>query len=186
MQMSSSLFRRTAVFFIVLLASFYVAAKDSLPSGYRKIKLGMTVEEVKTALKADYQFGYRGERDVSMLPGRDRILIETDTSRTAPYSFLERCWFQFYEDKLYTITINLRQDKMDHYSVFSALCDKYGNPSEFNPEKSEWSDGSVIMALERPLTLKYTNKTVFDTLRENSYVNKSAQEMSREQFLEEL
>ena len=64
--MSSSLFRRTAVFFIVLLASFYVAAKDSLPSGYRKIKLGMTVEEVKTALKADYQFGYRGERDVSM------------------------------------------------------------------------------------------------------------------------
>ena len=63
---------------------------SSLPGGYSKISLGMSVDEVKDALKSDSQFGYRGERDVSLLPGENRTLIETDTSRTAPYSYLDR------------------------------------------------------------------------------------------------
>ena len=51
----------------------------TLPQGYRSIKLGMSVEETKKALKADSLFGYRGERDVSLLPGENRMLIETSS-----------------------------------------------------------------------------------------------------------
>ena len=75
---------------------------------------------------------------------------------------------------------------MDHYSIFSKLCEKYGNPASLNPEKSEWSDSSVIMSLERPLTLKYMDKAVFDSLQNESKVNKSVEENSRDRFLEGL
>ena len=175
-------------FLLVLLFSLFIplAAEDALPFGYGNIRLGMSVDEVKEALKKDSRFGYRGDRDVSFLPDGERVLIETDSSRFAPYSFLDRCWFQFYEDKLYIITITVKTDKMDHHSVFSSLCKKYGNPTSLNPAKSVWSDDSVIMSLERPLTLKYTDKAVFDKLEDESKVDKTVQEQNRETFLEEL
>ncbi len=171
--------------FVFTLNSIFAQQKN-LPNGFRKIQLGMTMEEVKSELLKDTQFGYRGDRDVSLLPTENRSLIETDTSKTAPYSFLERCWFQFYDGKLYTITLNLKTEKLDHYSVFAVLCEKYGNPSLLNPEKSEWKNDSVIMTLERPLTVKYVDKKVFEELLNQSLVNKSAEEMTREMFLDEF
>ena len=65
---------------------------EALPKGYRSIVLGMDFEAVKDALKKDGLFGYRGERDVSLLPGENRVLIETSST-----GYLARCWFQFYE-----------------------------------------------------------------------------------------
>ncbi|HBG65781.1 MAG TPA: hypothetical protein DDW78_04860 [Treponema sp.] len=162
------------------------SSAQALPGGFGAVKLGMSVDDVKEMLKQDSRFGYRGDRDVSLLPGDNRVLIETDTSRTAPYSYLDRCWFQFYEDKLYTITINMNRDKLDHYSVFSTLCEKYGNPVSLNPDKAEWRDGSVIIDLERPLALKYTDRAVFEKLQADAMVDKTAGEKSRENFLEGL
>lgn len=167
-------------------AMFLAVAKDPLPKGYKNIQFGMNIDQVKDLLKKDYSFGYRGDRDVSLLPGENRTLIETDTSRTAPDSFLERCWFQFYEDSLYIITINLRNTKTDHYSIFSSLMEKYGEPASLSPEKSEWNDGEVIMTLERPLTLKYTDRKVFDRLQKDSMVKKSTDEVSHREFLDSL
>lgn len=164
----------------------WICAQSSLPNGYAGIQLGMTVDQVKEALQKDGQFGYRGDRDVSLLPGENRSIIETDTSRTAPYSFLDRCWFQFYEDKLYIITINIKTEKMDHYSVFSTLCSKYGLPSSLNPSKSEWVNDSVMISLERPLSIKYTDKKVFDSLMEQSRVDNAVIENSQQHFLEGL
>lgn len=158
----------------------------SLPAGYGGITLGMSVEEVKAALKKNPQFGYRGDRDVSLLPGGDRTLIETDTTRSNPNSFLTQCWFQFYKEKLYIITINVKTTKMDHYSIFTTLCSKYGNPQSMNPQKSEWKDGNVIMSLEKPLTLKYTDQQVFESLLDEAAALDSAEEISRQNFLEGL
>ena len=75
---------------------------------------------------------------------------------------------------------------MDHYSLFKTLTDKYGNPDSLNPSKSEWIDDSVIMTLERPLTIKYTDKKVFDDLQSKSLVNKTVIEQNKESFLEGL
>lgn len=178
--------RLTLSLLLLACALLPVLASEPLPVGYGGIQLGMTIEQVKEILQKNPQFGYRGERDVSLLPGENRVLIETDTSVSAPYSFLTQCWFQFYDGKLYIITINMNQSKMDHYSVFSTLCSKYGNPGSLNPSKSEWKNDSVIMALERPLTLKYTDRKVFDQLQQQALVRESAAEMSRSQFLEGL
>lgn len=131
------------------------ARSEVLPLGYGGVTLGMSFDDTKGALLKNREFGYNGERDVSLLPGENRMLIETDAARHHVLSFLDRCWFQFSDDKLEVITINLNQERMDHYSVFTALCQKYGNPDTLSPQKSVWKNDDVTMSLERPLTLKY-------------------------------
>lgn len=169
-----------------LFALTEIFAERKIASGYGGVELGMSVEQVKKMLKDNLDFGYRGDRDVSLLPGENRILIETDASSFAGYSFLERCWFQFYEDKLYIITININREKMDHFSIFDSLCKKYGMPDSVSPEKSVWKNENVTMSLERPLTLKYVDQKVFEELQDKSMVGPSGSEMTHDMFLEGL
>ena len=171
---------------LIFLFSCFLWAEKTVPSGYGGVELGMSVEQVKKALKENMDFGYHGDRDVSLLPGENRILIETDAQIYVGYSFLERCWFQFYNDKLYIITININQEKMDHFSIFDSLCKKYGMPDSVNPEKSVWKGSSVTMSLERPLTLKYVDQKTFEELQNTSQVGPNGTEMTRDMFLEGL
>ncbi|MBP5464119.1 MAG: hypothetical protein J6Y13_02970 [Treponema sp.] len=160
------------------------ASVEAPPSSFGNVSIGMDIESVKQALLADRRFGYRGERDVSLLAGENNKLIETDAARYSPYPYLDRCWFQFVDDKLYVMSINLNQEKLDHYSVFSALCEKYGAPTTLNPDKAEWVSDSMIVDLERPLCLKYTDKLVFDRIQAESGVEETVAEQNREQFLQ--
>lgn len=170
------------VFIAIFLCSALVAfAQTSLPSGYRNIKLGMTLEQVKSALLGDSEFGYRGERDVSMLPDGDRNIIETKGS-----GYLADCWFQFTEGKLYTISININTAKMDYYSVFNTLCGKYGNPDELTPDYSTWNGTSVIMSLEKPLCIKYIDVGLSSKLEEKAQTEAASEEVARNKFLDSL
>ncbi len=153
----------------------------AVPDAYRGISLGMSVDEVKKLLTADGMFGYRGERDVSLLPVQERTLIET-----AGMSFLSRCWFQFYQDTLYTMIITMNPDLVDFYSVFKTLKEKYGEPYSLSPEKIMWKDEKTTMSLERPLAVKYVDNAVFETLQGHSRVEKAAADMSRQMFLDEF
>jgi hypothetical protein len=175
----------SVLFFLILFAG---SAQEfsSIPGGYGGVELGMTLDEVKTRLMKNSDFGYHGDRDVSLLPGENRVLIETDSEAGGVNSFLERCYFQFYNGKLYIMIITINTGRMDHYSVFSTLCKKYGNPVSLSPEKSVWKNAAVTMSLERPLSLKYVDNTVFDELNKKSLVSPSGTEMTRDMFLEGL
>lgn len=164
-----------------VLAWSVLAADGALPGGYGSVVLGMSVDSAKNALKEDPAYGYRGDRDVSLLPGEDRVLIST-----AGVLFFGECWFQFDKDRLYIITLNLNPEQVDYASVFKSLCNKYGQPDSLSPKKSEWRDGSVIMSLERPLTLKYTDEKVFQELQDSSNVELTKEEQTRQNFLESL
>lgn len=157
------------------------SANQPLPNGYSTVKLGMTVEETKSALLRAPDFGYRGDRDVSLLPGENRQLIETTGG-----SFLDNCWFQFYENSLYIISINVNQEFMDYYSIFSTLCKKYGNPNYLDPEKATWEDENVILSLEKPLCLKYTDAKISKELLEQSEAQQATIEYLRQGFLDSL
>ena len=152
-----------------------------LPYGYSTVQLGMTLEETQTALIRDPDFGYRGERDVSLLPGENRQIIETKGG-----SFLDNCWFQFYDDYLYIISINVNQEFMDYYSIFSTLCKKYGNPIYLDPEKATWEDEDVILSLEKPLCLKYTDAKISGQILEQAEVQQATIEYLRKGFLDSL
>ncbi|MBR4600366.1 MAG: hypothetical protein IKO39_10005 [Treponema sp.] len=170
---------------LLVLASFFSLQLFSLPNGFSSARLGMEIDALKEALKKDHQFGYRGDRDVSLSPSDGQFLIETNGSQFG-FSFLERCWFQFSKDKLYIITLNLDRTKLDHYSVFSKLCEKYGNPDELSPQKSVWRDDNVILSLEKPLTLKYTDARAFESKTKSSNVQKTTAENARDEFLDSL
>lgn len=157
------------------------SANQPLPNGYSTVKLGMTLEEVKSALLRDSDFGYRGDRDVSLLPGENRQLIETKGG-----SFLDNCWFQFYDESLYIISVNVNQEFMDYYSIFSTLCKKYGNPKYLDPEKATWEDENVILSLEKPLCLKYTDAKISQELLEQSEAQQATIEYLRQGFLDSL
>lgn len=158
----------------------------SLPSGYGKVKLGMSVDAAKNALKDDGQFGYRGDRDVTLSPKDHETVIETDPTTFAAYSFFERCWFQFSDEKLAVITLNMNSDLIDHYSIFSELCEKYGNPDEISPKKAVWKSDSVTLSLEKPLTLKYVDAKVFKDKIDASNVEKTTSERAKDAFLKGL
>lgn len=168
-------------FFLVLTFSF----SKELPRGYMNIQLGMNSEQTKSELKRNSAFGYKGERDVSLTPDQNTVIIQTDTYKKLGSDFLTQCYFQFHDDILYSITINVNTEKMDYYSVFTTLTEKYGEPDFLNPQQTKWQDEKTTLILEKPLTLKYLDNEIFQSLQD-SKIDLSPTELTREMFLDEL
>lgn len=173
-------------FFLAFCAADFFVFGEDLPSGFGGVELGMSLDDAKNALKANSDFGYAGDRDVSLLPGDNRVLIETDSYNMQHHGFLTRCWFQFYEENLYSIIINFNLERLDHYSLYTTLVKKYGEPEDFSPERSVWKSDGVTMSLERPLSIKYIDNEVSEKLAQQSLVQKNGYEITRERFLDSL
>jgi hypothetical protein len=62
---------------------------EETPRQFRGMSLGMSLDDLKTALIRDWMFNFRGDRDVSFLPAREETLIET-----TGLSFIRRAFFQ--------------------------------------------------------------------------------------------
>ena len=149
-----------------------------LPRGFRSIELGMSIDEVEGLLKKDALFDYRGPSDVSLLPSPNMSLIEVEG-----LSFVKRAFFQFYEGKLWVMAFFLNPDKIDHYSIYSSLTAKYGEPGLIDPKEARWEDASMRLALERPLTLRYMDMGVFNRLNEGGEAREGVRELERQNFL---
>lgn len=174
------------ILFFITCSYFFAQEQKSLPQGYLGITLGMNLNETKEQLLKTPDFGYNGDRDVSLVPGDAQILIETDTTGNLGSPFLTQCWFQFYDEKLYIMTINLNTDKIDYYTMFTTLKNKYGEPLTLDPQKTVWEDDDVTLILEKPLSVKYIDKKTYQDLKNYSNVQISAEEYTRQLFLEEF
>jgi hypothetical protein len=141
----------------------------------------MDRDAVIAALKKDPIFAYRGPEDISLLPSPNQSLIEV-----AGVSFVKRGYFQFYEGKLWVMILELNSDKVDHYSIYTSLVSKYGEPALLDPKEARWEDKAGRMALERPLTLRYMDMVVYEKLREGASAKESSQELDRQGFLSGL
>jgi hypothetical protein len=80
----------------------------------------------------------------------------------------------------------MNKEKIDHYSIFKTLTEKYGEPQSVTPQKSVWKNDEITMTLEKPLTLKYINNKIQDQLQQYSTIQKSAEEMTQQMFLDQL
>jgi hypothetical protein len=138
----------------------------------------MSRDEVIAKLKADPLFAWRGPEDVSLLPSPNQSLIEV-----AGLSFVKRAFFQFNEGRLWVIILTLDPARVDHFSVYSSLAGKYGEPRSISPREALWENGAVRMALERPLTLRYLDLVVFKKLAEAGEAKASIEEIERRDFL---
>jgi hypothetical protein len=154
---------------------------SALPTSFRGLALGMGLDQVKAALKADALFRYRGDPDVSFLPQTKQYLIECDGA-----SFLRRAYFQFADGRLFIMILVLDEQKLDHYSMFSTLTAKYGQPTSLSPQETVWQSDTVRFSLERPLTVKYVDARTFATILAQGGAQKDLEQLSREKFLEEF
>ena len=154
---------------------------EPLPNSFRKLSLGMSLEELKNALADDGLFEFRGDRDVSFLPAREENLVET-----TGLSFIRRAFFQLKENKVFIMAFSLDTQRMDHYSVFISLIKKYGEPTSLNPHESVWESDKIRISLERPLTVKYIDMTVFKAIIDESKAEETHEVFLRQGFLNEF
>ncbi|MDR1074645.1 MAG: hypothetical protein LBL45_13440 [Treponema sp.] len=154
---------------------------EPLPTSYREISLGMSLDDLRAALSKDALFGYRGDEDVSFIPSREETYLETVGA-----SFIRRALFQTKADKVYAMTFTLNASLVDHYSVFTTLVKKYGEPAYLDPGQAVWEDENTRLSIERPLTLKYIDKAIFTSIVDESGARKNHEIQLREEFLSDF
>jgi len=157
------------------------ADEKTLPKQFREITLGMSLDDLKAALEKDSLFNFRGDRDVSFLPAREESLVETSGS-----SFVKRAFFQLRDGALFIMAFTLNTGMMDHYSVFTDLSTKYGPPTYLDPKEAVWETEEMRVSIERPLTVKYIDKKVFDDIINESALVESRRVQQRQEFLNEF
>ena len=152
-----------------------------LPRQFREITLGMNLDELKSVLLEDPLFHFRGDRDVSFIPIREESLVETSGS-----SFIRRAFFQLRDGEVFIMAFTLNTGLIDHYSIFTDLVTKYGPPSSLNPREAVWETEETRISVERPLTVKYIDKRVFDDIINESMLIQSRRVHERQEFLNEF
>ncbi|MDR2730182.1 MAG: hypothetical protein LBB81_04710 [Treponema sp.] len=169
--------------FFVVIAQIWgqVSSTAELPRQFREIALGMNLDDLKEKLTNDGMFNFRGDRDVSFLPSREQSLVETTGK-----SFIKRAFFQLRDGTVFIMSFNLNTEIVDHYSIFTQFKEKYGEPSWLNPREAVWETENTRVAIERPLTVKYIDKTVFDNILNESGLIESGQVKLRQDFLNEF
>jgi len=154
---------------------------ENPPRSFRAYTLGMSMDEVQDALKADSLFFYRGEVDVSLLPRPNETLLEV-----SGLDFIRRAFFQFHEDRLFVMIFSMNERKIDHYSIFTTMAGKYGRPTSLTPAESIWLGEQTRVAIERPLAVKYIDMTIFNQLKEAGEALESWENLLRQDFLSDF
>jgi hypothetical protein len=152
-----------------------------MPRQFRALALGMSLDDLRTALSGDALFAFRGERDVSFLPVRQETLVET-----AGNLFIRRAHFQLIEGEVFIMSFTLDPRHIDHYSVFTTFVNRYGQPIILNPTEAVWEDDYTRVSIERPLTVKYIDRAIFNRLQEESQALQAWETLLREAFLDEF
>ena len=145
--------------------------------GFGPLRLGMSSAEVKAALEESPDFSYRQFTE-SMLPYTDLPVFECRGTK-----FIDRAVFQFYEDRLYSMTIFFNRRKLDFYTLFTTLTEKCGVHSQLSPERIVWENGTVRQTLTKPLTLAFLDVAVHDELLGRSEVRKDEEFFAKQDFL---
>lgn len=153
---------------------------DSAPWGFGELHLGMSAAEVKTVLSQSKDFSYRHFTE-SMLPYTELPVFECKGSR-----FIDRAVFQFYEEKLYSMTVFFDRRKLDYYTLFTTLTQRYGAHSELNPRRVVWESDGYRLTLTKPLTLSFLDAVVHNELLNQSEIRKDEETVSKQQFLQQF
>lgn len=146
--------------------------------GFDTLQLGMSYDEALEALMESGFFQFRGLPDVSLRPGTEEPLIRVRGS-----GFIVEAYLQFREDELYSLTLNMNPQRIDHGTFFRQFSQDFGNPQDFSPQRAIWEDPMTRLVLERPLIVQFIDRPTFQLLQEEQQIRESAAEFSRDLFL---
>lgn len=189
MPISIDMTRITVAISLLLLGIGSVSAQEapegggeaSLRRGFREILLGTPFDRTQELLQADSAFQYRGEPDVSLRLSDGGTVIDT---RGRVY--MDRGIFQFHEGQLFSIALYLDRSRLDYFQLYEQFRGRYGEPVDLDPQRALWEDDLTRIELERPLTVRYLDLETFEARRRNTRTQEAAEDVAREQFLEEF
>ena len=154
---------------------------ETVPRSFGEIALGLSLEEARQRLQGDRNFLYRGPPDVSLRPFDQEESIETEGR-----GFMERGAFHFADDTLYIITLFINEERLDYFTLYRTLTGKYGEPVELSPREAVWENEATRLVLERPLTVKYIDRRLFESRVTGGRMEESLRAESREIFLDQF
>lgn len=167
-----------AVLALLLTAPAWAQAPAALNPGFDVFRLGMSLVELKDALKRSSFLLYSGEPDATLLDRPNTNLIDVPG-----VGFVSRGVFQVIDGKLYSISLELNPEKVSYFDVYTQLTKKYGDPTALDPSSARWENPSVRMSLEKPLTVKYIDMPVFQRIEKEGRAQQALDAITRDQFL---
>lgn len=138
-----------SIFFIIVFIIFPILL-FAQEVGFMSINIGMLRQQALEAAEKNEMIEVPKNRDVEFFPVEDRKILTLSIKPEVPYIYL-----QFYNDKLYAITVIFDERYIDFYTLSSSLQDKYGKHSELNPVWREWKVDEIIIKVEKPAVVKY-------------------------------
>lgn len=163
--------------FLVCLFIFFPVLLFAQNIGFMGIDVGMSRDQVlEVAEKIDIMKVPKN-RDVEFFPVEERKIITLSIEPEVPHMYL-----QFYNDRLYAITIIFDERYMDFYTLDDQIKEKYGDYKGMNPETRKWEVNGIEITLEKPAVVKYIALKEF--LEVTSFkVKKENQRMERKKRL---
>lgn len=172
--------KKIVPFLLLLLATAALSGQETLPEGYKNIRLGMTREEVEEILKTSSDFENR-EEVLTIRIEPDKQIITSEG-----YGYILIGYFHFSQDSLYQIFIKLDHTKIGYYNLLKNFTSKYGAPPLFEPKRAQWENDSVRLVIEKPGTLRYIYLPVWNQLLKSDLSDQKIIEKNRRNFLDNL
>lgn len=154
---------------------------EPLQNGYKSYILGMGQDEIEEELSNSSEFNIIREEILSV-----RMEPDTDIISTEGYGFVTRAYFHFNNEKLFQIYLIIDEQKVGYYPILKTYINKYGNPSSFSPDRAVWENNEVMVILEKPCTLKYVDKKVWDSLLSKDHTTDTVFDKIRRDFIDSL
>lgn len=164
--------KRTSILFLLILSitftlrSYHLFAQEI---GFMGINIGMTRVQALQAAELKPMIEVPRNRDVELFPVEDRKILTLSVKPEVPFIYL-----QFFNDKLYAITVIFDEKYVDYFSLCDALQEKYGMYAALKPSWRQWQLEGVIIKVEKPAVVKYIALEEF--LRETNFKARAAEE----------
>lgn len=132
---------------IFLLLTFSLFASEV---GFMGINIGMSRDQVLEAAGEQAIIEVPKNRDVEFFPVEERQILTLSIKPEIPFIYL-----QFFNDKLYAITVIFHERYMDYFTLGDRLQEKYSHYTALTPNWRKWEKDGIEIKLEKPAVVKY-------------------------------
>jgi len=167
--------------FLFLIVSMGVISSEELSYGFKEFKLNQTQNEVKELIKKSFDFANRRDEALSI-----RLEPDTDIITAEGLGFIKIGYFHFNKDKLFQIFLKLDEKRVGYYLILKRFTEKYGNPTSLEPKSAFWENEEVKIVIEKPCSLKYIYKPIWNEITSSDQTSDSVFFKIREKFIEDL
>lgn len=167
--------------FILTTAFAQNPAASRLARSFRKIVLLEHFDSVMQKLKKDPLIMVDPSSDFGEFDEEDRNLIK---AKLPPY--LPNIYYQFYQKKLYVLSLFWNPKKISYLQLYRKLKKKYKKPIVFNSKQIIWEDKNTIIVLDNLPSIKYIDKKTFAIVKALAKKKKPLDDKVREKVLEDL